>query len=284
MVLFASAWGLIGGRQQKVQFSEGMREIQAKIQSVIGDVNNGFFKNENNLGCNLVSQPSLPPNIAMTRPQVAASAAIDKNNVNQFYPANCIFFGKAIQFGNGSSLDRTIVHTILANAVITVNSQPTRVDTLRTDYLKNNLVLPTAISAFNDDYPNPWGIEYKPGKLAESQYNTIVFIGGFGLTDASPSPLTSSSDDQTVNEGGASTVTPVAMPANLTAGGTAASVAGEIDRPLNYLNSTQTAIKPFDKTTVCFTDGGRVAAIVFAKNSAGQLTTELQYNPGTSLC
>jgi len=306
MVLFISAWGLIGGKQQKVQFTEGMKELQSKIQSVISDVNNGYFKNANDLQCNVdtaggntiqFGATSTPPTSPFGsdipyragRPYVVEDSSTNKDNAA--YYANCTFFGEAIQFGDDVSSDHMIIHTLLANATFNDaiisggTGQRLRVDTLRPEYLRNNLVLPTAIPSFMEDYRNPWGIKYVPSSLAnDAKVNTIVFIGGFGLASVD---LTADVGDTLSNkEGGALVVTPVAMPFNRTLAQSAHAVELILDDPQWYVTAVPNppALLPFNKTTACFTDGSRKASIVFAKSDNGQLTTELQYNPDPTKC
>jgi len=295
LLLFVSAWGLVGGRQQRVQFSEGMQEIQTKIQTIIGEVNNGYFQNADDLQC--LTEPSgtvirnggasiSPRGIDIPHPQNRPYVDKNASGINKStgsYQAYCIFFGKAIQFGDGTTDDQFTIHTLLANSLFTeslVNGgQTLRADTLRPDYLDRQLVLPTAMPDFRSTYASPWGIKYKYGSVAnKSQYNTIVFIGGFGLSTIDP--VKQCDETKATCEGGAQIVTPVVLDASSTRNASAHAVELLLDDPHSYITTAATPdIKPFRDVMMCFTDETRTAAILFAQNSAGQLTTELQFNP-----
>ncbi len=273
-MLFVMAWNLIGGRQKRVQFNEGIRETLTKVQSVISEVNNGYFKNASNLQCYVTNSsnwgtyyPGSDPVPKFPRPYVTTGG--DKSAGN--YQPECIFFGKAIQFGTDTDKNQLVTHTILANATTQVSAQTVRVDSLRVDYLNSRIILPTGIEDFRETSALPWGIDVKKVVSgASSNLNTVVFIGGFSgayqQTDTSEQKL----------EGGALNVTPVVLATNFTTADDAEN--RYIGDPWQYLNTARTEIKDFIKTTVCLTDGGQEAALVFDKGASGQLTVEMTYD------
>ncbi len=92
-VIFFSAMTAIGGRQESVQFSQAVREFDAKMRDIMNDVTTGYFPTNSTITCTLLAGT----------PQISVDndAKLGTNN-------NCIFIGKAIQFlpdGVGERMD-----------------------------------------------------------------------------------------------------------------------------------------------------------------------------------
>lgn len=81
--LLAMAMTLIGGRQNKAQFEQGVRSFQVDLQQVINEVGNGFYSSNEDINCE--RNPS---------GGVRVYAGTNKRGTNQ----DCLFLGKAIQF------------------------------------------------------------------------------------------------------------------------------------------------------------------------------------------
>lgn len=86
----------VGGQQKKIQFAQAMRDVDSRINDVIGDVSTGFYPQQN-VGCTVNN----PTNVGSS-PAPSGSAAQGTNEP-------CIFIGKALQFSpsatNGEGLN-----------------------------------------------------------------------------------------------------------------------------------------------------------------------------------
>ncbi len=83
--LFVSALALIGGKQQKVEFEATVRELNQKIQSVMGNVSTGYYANVGKTTCTVSAGKvtDVTSNAASTEEQ-------GKNG-------NCVFLGQLIE-------------------------------------------------------------------------------------------------------------------------------------------------------------------------------------------
>ena len=95
-VLLVSAVTLVAGRQRKVEFNQAAQDLQSVIRQVASETSAGHYPSGNNFTC---TAPGGTPTIV---------AGVTKQGSN----TNCIFLGRAIQFGNGSSKDAYVLHTI----------------------------------------------------------------------------------------------------------------------------------------------------------------------------
>jgi len=83
--IFFAAMTAVSGRQDRVQFSQSVREFEAKIADTINDVTTGFYPTNNLVECTVNG---------------ADGPAIQQSTINVELGANsdCLFVGKAIQF------------------------------------------------------------------------------------------------------------------------------------------------------------------------------------------
>lgn len=95
-LLLMSAVLLVAGQQRKVEFSQSAQDIRSIIEQVIAETSAGHYPNS---GFNCSATAS---NITIT---AAAGAAQGSNT-------NCIFMGRAIQFGNSGDTEAYVLHTI----------------------------------------------------------------------------------------------------------------------------------------------------------------------------
>lgn len=79
LFVLIAALGLIGSQQSRTQFTQGMRDAEGKIQSLINDVSSGFF------------------------PSVSSAVLCDSFTAAQGQNQNCIFIGKTIRLTSNSS-------------------------------------------------------------------------------------------------------------------------------------------------------------------------------------
>lgn len=92
---------LIGGRQNKAQFEQGVRSFQMDLQQVINDVGTGYYASNDDIRCTYNAVTG-----------VVIAAASQERGTND----PCIFLGKAIQFDVDGTTDpeQFNVYTIAA--------------------------------------------------------------------------------------------------------------------------------------------------------------------------
>jgi hypothetical protein len=131
-LLFISALGLISGRQQSVQFSQGVRDAQSKLQDIINQVSSGYYPSVDNISC--------------TAPAAGGAPVIDAGTDKQGTSSSCVFLGKVVQFGAGDEGDEYKVYSVASRRL---NATDDDVSTLAE-------AKPTAIAPTNaaDDTPN----------------------------------------------------------------------------------------------------------------------------------
>jgi len=83
-ILFVSAVATVQGKQAVVQFSQGTRDAQSKIQDVINQVSTGYYPSTNSISCTAPSGGA-PIIVAGSKTQGSSD--------------DCIFLGKVIQLG-----------------------------------------------------------------------------------------------------------------------------------------------------------------------------------------
>ena len=90
--LMASALAVFRGQQGKVQFTQGVRETEAQIKTVINEVNSGYYPNKSGVICqNSGGSPQLSLD----------ESAGETQGENE----DCIFLGKVIQFSMNGNYD-----------------------------------------------------------------------------------------------------------------------------------------------------------------------------------
>jgi type II secretory pathway pseudopilin PulG len=83
--MFVAAMAFISGRQAKAEFNSSVREVQSAIQDIANDVSDGYYSNLTTDGQQLTC---------------GSNVALGKNSGNnQGKNKDCIFIGKAMQFG-----------------------------------------------------------------------------------------------------------------------------------------------------------------------------------------
>jgi hypothetical protein len=84
--MFVLAMISFSGRQQQVQFTQAVRELDAEILDTVNDVTTGYFPNDGSLQCSI--DPS------QLRPIIATATVQNGQGTND----DCVMVGKALQF------------------------------------------------------------------------------------------------------------------------------------------------------------------------------------------
>jgi type II secretory pathway pseudopilin PulG len=95
-LLLTSSILLVAGQQRKVEFSQAAQDIRSNIERVISETSAGHYPNS---GFSCTANSS---NVTIT------VSAVDTQGRN----TNCIFLGRALQFGNGGDTGTYVVHTV----------------------------------------------------------------------------------------------------------------------------------------------------------------------------
>ena len=99
--MFILAMISFSGRQQQVQFTQPVRELDAKILDIINDVTTGYFPNDGSLQCSVDSSQ---------RP-IISNATVEKG---QGTNDDCVLVGKALQFfpedSNSSTENQSLLY------------------------------------------------------------------------------------------------------------------------------------------------------------------------------
>lgn len=85
-VLFASALGIFTTQQRETQFSQSVRQFESTINGLVNDSSTGTYSNFANVRCQYSA------NVPLITSQVGSNAGDNDD---------CLFLGKAVQFGNG---------------------------------------------------------------------------------------------------------------------------------------------------------------------------------------
>lgn len=88
--LFVSATLLISGRQNKVQFSNAVRDFESQLIDIANDVATGYYESKSDLTCSVAG--GVP---------VLSTGGADTKGKN----SSCIFVGKALKFGQTESYE-----------------------------------------------------------------------------------------------------------------------------------------------------------------------------------
>lgn len=100
-VIFVSALGSISDRQNRIQFSQGMREINANISDILNDVSTGYFPTVTGLTC-VADASNAAPMLGYNAGSGDTTGA----------KKDCVFAGKVIQIGTDTSASDGFVYSM----------------------------------------------------------------------------------------------------------------------------------------------------------------------------
>lgn len=171
-LLLTSAILLVAGQQRKVEFNQAAQDIRSVIERIISETSAGHYPNSG-FSCNATASSV---NITAT-----AGPGQGKNT-------NCIFLGRAMQFGNNGDTEAYVVHTIagyqhndgsLAAAIPRLIPEGTIFDGSRTfGRLHNGLTVV--------------GMRYINGSTPPDDISTVAFLQGLGEVDSDNNVLSGS--------------------------------------------------------------------------------------------
>jgi prepilin-type N-terminal cleavage/methylation domain-containing protein len=249
----------INGQQQRTEFSQAVNDIQSQINDVINNVSSGYYTNTNNFKCEAGADgPTL---------QTVANAN------NQGANKDCIFLGRALQFGLAGNEDQFNTYNVVGLRQITGSNGSLREAALL-DEAKPKLLAPG--TSPSSDFPDATVktkllYDLKPVKIlyADKGHN-----GGAPGTAGGVAFVSSLAqyNDKNLLESGSQVIN--VIPLVGTQLGQAAPAA--VDAVNLYLRDPAAIINPSDGIAVCFKSGGTDQYAVITIGSNGrQPTTKL---------
>lgn len=98
-VLFVSTMLVLSGRQQRVQFTNAVRDFETKIVDVANDVSNGYYQSAGNVQCTAGNPPVV---------NVGPSNTQGTND-------GCVILGRIIKFGFDGNVEQYGTYSIVGN-------------------------------------------------------------------------------------------------------------------------------------------------------------------------
>jgi len=169
--LLASALLVFQGREERTQFSQGVREIEAQIRTVINETASGHYPNSGNIYCFSTN---------------GGGPRLDNfTGIGQGANGGCIFLGRMIYFPSNPSKS-FIVYTVVGQQRGQNGQEVTQLGTgvndARQTLITQSTNQPTAPEAFaTNDFP--WGITLRrvtSPSAAAPQPGAVGFISSFG--------------------------------------------------------------------------------------------------------
>lgn len=243
-VLLASATLVLNGRRQRTEFTQGVREIDAQIRTIVNETASGYYPNQGHIQC--VSSNGTGPHLSRG------------DSTGQGANKGCLFLGRMLQFTAGETY---VVYTVVGQQLGANDKEVTSLGQ-GTDQARQTLITPTPAQSNLPDatasYRLPWGIRVT--RIATSQVGgtaigTFGFIYSFGSYDAEGVNLVSGTT-------GLNTIVPLANTGLL---GDPPDVQPTVTATENMTNSAQNP----GKIVICLRSGGgdRQAAIVIGGNN-----------------
>lgn len=118
-VLFFSVMSSISGKQGRTEFTQSIREIEARVRDTLNDVNNGFYPNVDHLACD-VSDGTSAPTLSYN------SSLVDTTGKN----GNCIAAGKVVQYGTDSDVSATRIYSLAGRKSVTTGASTSDVGSI----------------------------------------------------------------------------------------------------------------------------------------------------------
>ncbi|MEO6513194.1 MAG: type II secretion system protein [Candidatus Saccharimonadales bacterium] len=123
-LLFVMVMITLGGKQNKAQFQQSVRDIQTKVQQTINEVSTGYYPDTQDFTCVQGSDVLLGGNMPVIAPAAAGTVGQGKND-------QCVFLGKVLQFSvNGTTPEQYNTYSMagLRSATDWLGVKPTPID------------------------------------------------------------------------------------------------------------------------------------------------------------
>lgn len=250
-ILLVSALLLIGGQQQRTEFSQAINDINQQIQDIMNNVAIGYYSRPSDFTCTAPGgMPTISPG-----PQAEGTSQ------------DCIFIGRVMQFGlSGSNGEKFNVYNIIGARETLISGQPQITTTLSQAH-------PTVLASSIEQDILEYGLNVAKMYYDGNPGNTISAVGFFSTLGQTASGGGLVSGSQTVE------LRPVTSSASV---GTANVNSGKLQSEINTQDGANLAIVPDGGVTICFNSGGtkQYATITIGGNGR-QTATTLSIQDGT---
>lgn len=286
--LFVSAMLLVNGQQQKAQFSQGVRDIDSRMQDIINNVDTGYYTDagfSNNFYCNAIGS---------SYPTFAPSYGGSKQGTN----TTCIFVGQVVQFSvkdnSGNTHPENFDTFTLAGRHYIFDTNPPQ----ETQSIYDAHPTPIACGNTHNNcplYPYGWDDIEKAtlgGGLSvkEMYYCTFAagcpdpsqrhYIGavGFLTTFAGYNSIGATTGSTSTN------VLPITTSTlNMTNLETADAINNYLNPPSFVAHTDPAELNPPGGVTICFISGGtQQTALLKIGGNSGAITTSVTINSGVT--
>ncbi len=232
--ILSSSLLFFGGRQERVQFTQGVREVESQIKTIMNEVSSGYFPNDGSFSCEVGADgPALDFSVA------------GGQGTNE----DCMFLGKVIRFGDGTTYSSYSVLGLRKTG-----------DNLSSTLAEANPIIDEKVS---ESYTLPWGVKVTKVVNVGGTPPSISSVGtilSLGALSGAGGPADISSGSQTAD------LLPIVNSSGLSDGFSKVSLG------VHEMRDSQR--RP-DKIIICLVSGGgdRKAAIVLG-GEGKQLGTE----------
>ena len=195
-----------GGRQQQIQFTQAVRDLDARILDIVNDVSTGYYDNSGTIDCSVAAGPT-------ERPKPNGTSVVAATADKQGSSDNCVFIGKAIQFAPLTS--DTATGTLQPDVINVYNIIGRRSNNGTVDNLQEARPKAVAPDAFPDvmnldsqvsKIPLLWGMKVTDiydnnTVVAPKPYGTIGFFTSFSKAFYTPTGDINISNNQSIRYG-----------------------------------------------------------------------------------
>jgi hypothetical protein len=245
-VMFLLAASFISGKQEVVEFKQGLTSTATQVQNTLNAVSNGEFPSLASISCSA---------IPYGQPTISATPAPQGTNGG---PNGCIFLGKVIQFNVGNVDTNYEVYTIAARQTDTSTGQ---------DVASFSAAQPIDVDQYKQASSLEYGLEYTKSFICTSSMSCLTPLNGaFGV-------YTSFDAGATTGQSGAQSIIVAPVP-NAISGETPAVMRSTMDSPVGLKASTQLSAGSF--ILLCFQEGSRIGSVSIGGSEGQQFTTSLQ--------
>ncbi|HMT19266.1 MAG TPA: hypothetical protein PKD20_00530 [Candidatus Saccharibacteria bacterium] len=172
--IFTGAVRAIGGRQAQVQFSQAVREFEAKIRDVANDVVTGYYPANETVTCEL---------------SVGKSRIVKTNDASLGTNSGCIYIGKVLQFQPDGKKERMDIYTMAGLRYEDQIELTPSTSIAKSDPVPVSLV--TADEGFHDptsSYNLLYGLQVKKvirPSASPVEYGAVAIMTNFGASGVS---------------------------------------------------------------------------------------------------
>lgn len=179
--MFIVAVTAFSGQQERTRFSQATRDITSKVTDVANDVSAGYFADTDEWTC--TQRPTDSPLID----RGAASSGQGKNQ-------DCIFLGKALQFGPNDNDCESSCSTMRIATIVGHRTTTAATGTRDTETLAEARPGAAPVgSPYDENYVLPYGLGvYRILDDNDQPTGGVAFITSLGASDSSNNPIAGS--------------------------------------------------------------------------------------------